>query len=104
MTLFLFFNPLYRFNTLIFQIFRRGTFLLKGFSFDLDKLSIYILILHFFGIHLLSFLNDMRIHRYFCMLPLYINLSQFPIIEDDDLFEHVEEGKGQENTKEILLN
>jgi hypothetical protein len=38
------------------------------------------------------------------MLPLYINLSQFPIIEDDDLFEHVEEGKGQENTQEILLN
>ncbi len=46
----------------------------------------------------------MRIHRYFCVLPLYINLSQFPIIEDDDLFEHVKEGKGQENTKEILLN
>lgn len=46
----------------------------------------------------------MRIHRYFCMLSLYIDLSQFLIIEDDDLFEHVEEGKGQENTQEILLN
>lgn len=103
MTLFLFSNPLYRFNTLIFQIFRSITFMLQCFTFDLDKLPIYVFILHFLSIHLLSLLDHMRIHWNLSMLSLDIDLSQFLIIEDKNLFEHVKKGKSQKNTKEVLF-
>jgi hypothetical protein len=82
MTLFLFLNSLNGLNALIPQISGSCTLIFGCICFDLYKLSIYIFILHFLLIHLLSFLDDVRIHWDLCMLPLYIYLIQFLIIED----------------------